>query len=211
MQRRSVRRINQAGNMQQDQNNELNNTSVQPGISSSISNNGSQIVNADVITLLQSISTKLDKLSLQEESVNTLDNSNVNNSLQSQQLSTELRDLFAKILSQQNASNQVLQDVQQNAPNQVQQDVQQSASNQVQQNVQQNASNQVQQMDVQQNIAIKNEAKAVQTAAQVLSEAQYELSNELEASLTKLQKVIQESEKVANNISRLLGKQPTST
>lgn len=46
---------------------------------------------------------------------------------------------------------------------------------------------------------------AVQSAAQVLTQAQYELSNELEASLTKLRQVISKSEKIANRISTLLG------
>lgn len=44
----------------------------------------------------------------------------------------------------------------------------------------------------------------VQTAAQMLADAQYELSNELEASLQKLKTVIQESEKIANKINNLL-------
>lgn len=48
-------------------------------------------------------------------------------------------------------------------------------------------------------------ALAVQTASQVLAKAQYELANELEASLQKLKQVISESEKIANQISNLLG------
>ncbi|MBP2642135.1 MAG: hypothetical protein H6Q67_22 [Firmicutes bacterium] len=43
-----------------------------------------------------------------------------------------------------------------------------------------------------------------QTAAQALSQAQFELSEELRASLTKLKQVIDESEKIANKISSLL-------
>ena len=46
-----------------------------------------------------------------------------------------------------------------------------------------------------------------QTAAQVLAQAQYELSNELEASLKKLKQVINESERIANKISTLLGEE----
>jgi len=45
----------------------------------------------------------------------------------------------------------------------------------------------------------------VQTVSQVLAQAQYELANELETSLKKLKQVISESEKLANNISNLLG------
>lgn len=48
---------------------------------------------------------------------------------------------------------------------------------------------------------------AAQTAAQALAQAQYELANELEASLTKLKQVISESEKLADRISNLLGQE----
>jgi len=48
---------------------------------------------------------------------------------------------------------------------------------------------------------------AVQTVSQVLAQAQYELANELETSLKKLKQVISESEKLANNISNLLGEE----
>ena len=54
------------------------------------------------------------------------------------------------------------------------------------------------------------EITAVQDAAQMLSQAQYELSNELEASLKKLKEVISESEKIANKISNLIGEEDTS-
>ncbi len=46
-----------------------------------------------------------------------------------------------------------------------------------------------------------------QTAAQALAQAQYELANELEASLSKLKQVISESEKLADRISNLLGQE----
>ncbi|MDU4962124.1 MAG: hypothetical protein E6X17_15820 [Sporomusaceae bacterium] len=48
-------------------------------------------------------------------------------------------------------------------------------------------------------------AKTAQTAAQALSDAQYELASELDSSLQKLKQVISESEKLAEKISRLLG------
>ena len=53
-------------------------------------------------------------------------------------------------------------------------------------------------------------AKATQTAAQALANAQYELANELENSLAKLRQVIGESEKLAEKISQLLGEESTS-
>lgn len=46
-----------------------------------------------------------------------------------------------------------------------------------------------------------------QTAAQLLSQAQYELANELEASLQKLRQVIDESEKIATKVGTLLQQQ----
>lgn len=46
-----------------------------------------------------------------------------------------------------------------------------------------------------------------QNVSQVLAQTQYELANELETSLKKLKQVIEESEKVANNISILLGQE----
>ena len=48
---------------------------------------------------------------------------------------------------------------------------------------------------------------AVQTVSQVLAQAQYELANELETSLKKLKQVISESEKLANEMSNLLGEE----
>lgn len=51
----------------------------------------------------------------------------------------------------------------------------------------------------------KTSMLAVQTASQVLAKAQYELANELDASLQKLKQVISESERIANQISNLLG------
>lgn len=47
----------------------------------------------------------------------------------------------------------------------------------------------------------------VQTVSQVLAQAQYELANELETSLKKLKQVISESEKIAKDISNLLGEE----
>jgi hypothetical protein len=44
-------------------------------------------------------------------------------------------------------------------------------------------------------------------ASQVLAEAQYELANELETSLNKLQRVIEESRQIAQKISNILGQQ----
>ncbi|MDR3564106.1 MAG: hypothetical protein P4N59_22075 [Negativicutes bacterium] len=53
----------------------------------------------------------------------------------------------------------------------------------------------------------RGQAKATpaQTAAQALATAQYELSQELEASLEKLKKVIAESESLAGRISGMIG------
>jgi hypothetical protein len=49
-----------------------------------------------------------------------------------------------------------------------------------------------------------NDTVVLKTAAEVLSRAQYELSNELENSLKKLKQVISESEQIASKISNLI-------
>jgi hypothetical protein len=54
----------------------------------------------------------------------------------------------------------------------------------------------------------RQQPTVVKTAAQALSEAQYELSVELENSLQKLKQVISESEKLADKIGNLLGEEP---
>ena len=48
-------------------------------------------------------------------------------------------------------------------------------------------------------------ASFVQMSSQELAQAQYELANELDASMQKLRQVISESEKIADRINRLLG------
>ncbi|VBB07981.1 Hypothetical protein LUCI_3246 [Lucifera butyrica] len=48
---------------------------------------------------------------------------------------------------------------------------------------------------------------SMKNMTQIISQAQYELANELETSLNKLKQVIRESERVANKISNLLGKE----
>jgi hypothetical protein len=69
-----------------------------------------------------------------------------------------------------------------------------------------NKQNSQQNKDSDSNQTTQNNNKiAVQSAAQVLAQAQYELSNELEASLNKLRQVISKSEKIANKISSLIG------
>ncbi len=52
-----------------------------------------------------------------------------------------------------------------------------------------------------------SQSVTARTAAQALAQAQYELANELEASLSKLKQVISESEKLADRISNLLGQE----
>ncbi|CUH94062.1 hypothetical protein P22_0124 [Propionispora sp. 2/2-37] len=49
------------------------------------------------------------------------------------------------------------------------------------------------------------------TAQELLAKAQFELSNELEASLTKLKQVIRESEQVVSKVSSLLGEKNTQS
>jgi hypothetical protein len=65
----------------------------------------------------------------------------------------------------------------------------------------QNTNNKKSNMNQQQN------SMAAQTVSQVLAQTQYELANELENSLQKLRQVINKSEKIATNISQLLGEE----
>jgi hypothetical protein len=51
---------------------------------------------------------------------------------------------------------------------------------------------------------------AARSAAQALAQAQYDLANELEASLAKLKQVISESEQLADRIGNLLGQESDS-
>lgn len=98
-------------------------------------------------------------------------------------VSQELQNLFSQILQGKDENNSTQQQVNsQNADTNA------------------NAKPQPQKKD-------KDAAMTVQTAAQVLAQAQYELSNELEASLKKLKQVISESEKIATKISDLLGEE----
>lgn len=64
--------------------------------------------------------------------------------------------------------------------------------------------------DRQDNQAAGDNSVTARTAAQAIAQAQYELANELEASLTKLKQVISESEKLADRISNLLGQESGS-
>lgn len=133
--------------------------------------------NQDMITLLEKLSMQIDTMK------NNLDNNAPNNS--SNEATTQgqetisaqtLKDLFSSIL-QTDANKQNLQQDSSQNKNSDSSQPQEKNSNKV----------------------------AVQAAAQVLAQAQYELSNELEASLTKLRQVISKSEKIADKISSLLG------
>lgn len=155
--------------------------------------------NQEILGLLEKVSKQLERLqqpsggNLQKSgnrSQYQLNNNNMaekkdqstqsNAGNQSAIISQELQNLFNKIVQGNgSADNATLNDGSEN-------------------NTQEKQTNNTQKAD-------KNNTVAVQTAAQVLAQAQYELANELEASLKKLKQVISESEKVANKISNLLG------
>lgn len=149
----------------------------------SITNNSA---NNEVIQLLQEVNNKLQQLPQFQESSSQQSEKNkkqVSNQKSQQQDNTD-----------QQANNMVSQELQ-NLFSQILQPV----------NVQSQSNNQ---QDVSpKDSAEKNPVKAmaVQTASQVLAQAQYELANELEASLQKLKQVISDSEKIANQISNFLG------
>ena len=100
--------------------------------------------------------------------------------------SDELRKLFGELLKARDAQQDSGQQAQSQTSNQLTGQVQDPGQNK------------------------NNSVKIAQTASQVLAEAQYELANELDASLKKLKQVIMESEKIAAKISNLIGQENQS-
>ncbi len=113
-------------------------------------------------------------------------------------VSQELKKLFSTLLQNNSQKNNSSGGGQ--SPDMLQQQQQQQQQQQNQEQI-------TGQAQSQQNNKVNTNNITVQTAAQVLAQAQYELSNELEASLKKLKQVISESEQIANKISNLLGEE----
>lgn len=109
------------------------------------------------------------------------------------QLSQQLQDVFSQLLLSKNDKQSAGQ-------------MNQANSEPPSQSNQSSGQSQPEQGQASQDVT-KLKKLTVQTASQVLSQAQYELANELEVSLKKLKQVISESEKIANKISNLLGEE----
>lgn len=152
----------------------------------------------EIINLLQQVNSRLEQLPQFQASLG-----------QNQQLAGNNQQASNQQASNQQASNQQSgqqDNSNQQANNMVSQELQNLFSQILQpNNAQPQSSNQ--ENTKKNESANQNPAKAmaVQTAGQVLAQAQYELANELEASLQKLKQVISDSEKIANQISNLLG------
>lgn len=152
-----------------------------------MNDSSTHINNAEIALLLQKMNQQLDEIkktsqnSAKEDSKqqNKADTSGQENNKQS---SADLQTLLNSVLQGKNNN----QDKKQN-----EQETSKSQSNSSSQSLGKNQQNMIN----------------VQTVSQVLAQAQYELANELENSLKKLKQVINESEKLANNISNLLGEE----
>lgn len=145
------------------------------------------INNVEIALLLQKMNQQLDEIkktsqnSAKEDSKqqNKADTSGQENNKQS---SADLQTLLNSVLQGKNNNQD---------KKQIEQETSKSQSNSSSQSPGKNQQNMIN----------------VQTVSQVLAQAQYELANELENSLKKLKQVINESEKLANNISNLLGEE----
>lgn len=142
---------------------------------------------AEIKNLLEKISSQLDCMQQNsgDETENKAQAAEPGNKSNEEQVTQQLQNLFKQLLQSEQGNNK--QKIYQ--------------SNNDQQSSNQQSSNQ-QAADFS-----KQNRLTAQTAAQALAQAQYELSNELEASLKKLKQVISESEKLANKISDLLGEE----
>lgn len=178
-----------------------------------IINNSADRSNKEILNLLQKVMSQLDKLQsnqgssqLQQESDTTSTGTQPQ-----EQYGQQLQHQFAQQKPQQNQLGQQSQSDSQSqqSESQVAQQLQELFSkvllnNNTLQNKNSQASSKTPNSGSSDKTN-KTSPMAVQTASQVLAKAQYELANELEASLEKLKQVISESEKIANQISNLLG------
>ena len=137
----------------------------------------------EIKALLMRISNQLDCMQQTENSETAGNNAANQNQSETNTANQELQELFKQFLSNEKMNLQTAQ-----AKNASQQ---QTPGSQPADNQNGNAAGKL----------------TKQAAAQALAQAQYELADELEASLKKLKQVISESEKLANKISNLLGEE----
>ena len=139
----------------------------------------------DVIPV-QTVQAEQNGITQEQETRNASQNQNEQATQTTSSSSDELRKLFAELLKARDAQQDSGQQEQSQTPSQLTGQTQERAQNK------------------------NNSVKIAQTASQVLAEAQYELANELDASLKKLKQVITESEKIATKISNLIGQENQS-
>jgi myosin heavy subunit len=158
--------------------------------------------NQEMLSLLQKVSTQLEKMQQPTQSGSadkkTLQSEPAQKTQVQSQQSQEGQENKTGSQSEKQPTESMVSQELQNLFSQILQG--KDEKNSTQQSNNQNTNAKPQKKD-------KDAAMTVQTAAQVLAQAQYELSNELEASLKKLKQVISESEKIATKISDLLGEE----
>lgn len=165
-------------------------------------NNASKLSNKDVISLLEKVNNQLEEIK-----GSTKEKQNVGNQTQGDQSSNKKSTQQEEVKQSVSSSNKEKtdQELLKQLKELVGATLQGKGSNENSINTSSKSQN-----DSSENSDTKNQQKSsmpAQIASQVLAQAQYELANELENSLEKLKQVIKKSEKVATNISNLLGEE----
>lgn len=168
---------------------------------SKVSNNATSFNNKDIISLLEKVTSQL------EEIKKTNDDSKKKSYLKdesSNNTSTNTQDAQEKTTksTQDDNKGQADKELLKELKTLVSAMLQGKDNSEENSSMSQNGDNKKTDMKKQQ-----QDSMAAQTVSQVLAQAQYELANELENSLQKLRQVISKSEKIATNISHLLGEE----
>lgn len=183
-------------------NNDSNNDIAQGFVQSQAAISGT-CPNPDIISLLQKVSSQLQQLQ-QQQATGQIRSNSLEQSYSEQGKKLQNGGQFQKIgVTQYNADQNVPSGSKQ-PETMVTQELQNLFSQLLHGNTNSQSSKE-QSPGINNDTINKANTMAVQTAGQILAKAQYELANELEASLNKLKQVISESEKIANQISNLLG------
>ncbi|AIF51529.1 hypothetical protein [Pelosinus sp. UFO1] len=166
-------------------------------------NNASKLSNKDVISLLEKVNNQLEEIK-----GSTKEKQNVGNQAQGGQSSNKKstqQEEVEQSTSGSSSKEKTDQELLKQLKELVGATLQEKGKNENSINTSSKSQN-----DSSENSDTKNQQQSnmpAQMASQVLAQAQYELANELENSLEKLKQVIKKSEKVATNISNLLGEE----
>ena len=164
-------------------------------------NNASKLSNKDVISLLEKVNNQLEEIK-----GSTKEKQNVGNQAQGGQFFNKKSTQQEEVEQSTNSSKEKTdQELLKQLKELVGATLQEKGTNENSINTSSKSQN-----DSSENSDTKNQQQSsmpAQMASQVLAQAQYELANELENSLEKLKQVIKKSEKIATNISNLLGEE----